>query len=137
MNRTPGFGLLCDDDGYVVEVLYNSLDYEIEISAGMLFSSLAAPGSLAKFLSFMVEVRAFGAAFDWEVNIQTKHGLKPIRLVGGSLGGNYFSQGRMTPKQRANCMKSSSASTMSKQTPCEKPLKKILTTARCMMRSAG
>jgi len=93
MNRTPGFGLLCDDDGYILEVLYNSLEYEIDMSAGMLFSSLAAPGSLAKFLSFMVEVRAFGAAFDWEVNIQTNHGLKPIRLVGGSLGEKFFFAG--------------------------------------------
>jgi signal transduction histidine kinase len=85
MTKFGGFALLCDTHGNVTNVLNDSLGLGAVIQPGMPFARLAAPGSLGKALSFVTEINAQGAAFDWEVNILAGEQIKTLRFTGGKM----------------------------------------------------
>ncbi len=92
-NRTafgnfPGPGsiaLLCDQHGNLIKFLYDSLELSAETHPEMPFGRLAAPGGLAKALSFLYQINSYGAAFDWEINITAGNQVKTLHFAGGKL----------------------------------------------------
>ena len=79
---TDGFAVLCDVSGNITQILNDTLGYGENILPGMLFTRLAAPGELAKALSFMMEITTQGAAFDWEINIPNGETVKTLHFSG-------------------------------------------------------
>jgi PAS domain S-box-containing protein len=71
---SAGIALLCNTEGHVLEVLSDQLGLEDRFSAGRPFSSGLAAGSLAKSLSFLQEICASQAGFDWELQLAGKDG---------------------------------------------------------------
>ncbi|MBE2201740.1 MAG: HAMP domain-containing histidine kinase [Anaerolinea sp.] len=81
-----GLALLCNAEGVIIEILSNPPELEINLETGVLFSRLAAAGSLAKALSFLTEVRSKGTAFDHEINVAiSKTHIKTFRFIGGTV----------------------------------------------------
>lgn len=84
--QPPGIALCCTMMGNVSEVLVLSPELRIPVHSGMPFARLAASGSLAKALSFLLEIRAKGAAFDWEINIAASDEVLTLHFAGGVVG---------------------------------------------------
>ena len=80
-----GFALLCDGSGNIKKILNDSLRLGENIQLGMPFARMAAPGSLAKALSFFTEINSQGATFDWEINISAGQAVKTIHFTGSKL----------------------------------------------------
>ena len=85
MSQSRGLALLCDSHGNVANVLSDSLGLGAAIQPGMPFARLAAHGGLAKALSFLTEINAQGAAFDWEINILVGEQLKTLHFTGSKV----------------------------------------------------
>lgn len=85
MNEETGIALLCDSQGVIVDVLRNPPDLEISARPGMLFTRLAAAGSLARALTFLATVRSQGVVFDQEINISADGQIKTLHFVGRQL----------------------------------------------------
>ena len=64
-----GFAVLCDLQGIVARVLRDNLALGERIAPGQTLTRLVDRGSLSKALSFLVEIKAQGATFDWEMNV--------------------------------------------------------------------
>jgi signal transduction histidine kinase len=83
MNTNRGLALLCDEHGDLLQILCDQFGLGDRLTAGMPFPRLAAPGSLAKALSFLVELKTRGAAFGWEINIAVDGQIKTLLFHGG------------------------------------------------------
>jgi signal transduction histidine kinase len=86
MSASANLALLCDEHGNISQILRNSFGNAISLETGMPFARLAAGGSLSKGLSFITEINANSAAFDWEINIQIGELVKTIHFTGGKVG---------------------------------------------------
>ncbi len=94
MSHSSGLALLCDEHGNLLQVLRDPLGLAEHLQPGMPFARLAARGSLGKALSFIAEVRAEGAAFDWEINLQIgDDNVRTLHFSGGKLDGNLLLAG--------------------------------------------
>jgi PAS domain S-box-containing protein len=82
MKQPQGIVLKCSLLGDISEVLNDSLGLGDWIKPGNPFSRLAARGNLEKALSFLEETRSKGAAFDWEINIQTGQEIRTLHFTG-------------------------------------------------------
>ena len=85
MSQSEGFALLCDAHGNVASVLNDTLGLGAVIQPGMPFARLAARGGLAKALSFLTEINAQGAAYDWEINIAAGERVKTLHFTGSKV----------------------------------------------------
>jgi signal transduction histidine kinase len=86
MSRQPGgFALLCDAHGNVTNVLNDSWGLGAAIQPGMQFARLAVRGSLSKALTFLTEINAQGAAYDWEINILAGEQVKTLHFTGSKV----------------------------------------------------
>lgn len=83
MNQTQGFALLCDLDGNLIRFLSDSFGLAAQLEPGMPFTRLMARGELAKALSFLTEIKAQGAAYDWEINLLLAGQVQTMHLAGG------------------------------------------------------
>ncbi|GAB4504344.1 MAG: hypothetical protein Fur0043_13380 [Anaerolineales bacterium] len=90
---SSGLALLCDPHGNLFEVLRDPQGLAAGLQPGTPFARLAAHGSLGKALSFLAEIRAQGAAFDWEINIQAGDGIRTLHFSGGKSGENLVIAG--------------------------------------------
>jgi signal transduction histidine kinase len=61
--------LLCDAHALIKEVLHDGLGLTTSVQPGRPFTQVIEPGGLGKALSFLAELRAQGAAIDWELNV--------------------------------------------------------------------
>jgi len=86
MNPQENFGLRLDAEGAIVEIVRDPMGFTEGVSVGMPFARLAAPGSLAKALSFVVEIQKQGAVFDWEFAVVTGSHPRTFHFTGGKLG---------------------------------------------------
>jgi signal transduction histidine kinase len=78
--------LLCDSDGIITRVIQAPSWLGNALQVGMPFSRIVAPGNLAKALSFLVELRGQGIAFDWEINLACNAQTKTLHFTGGKAG---------------------------------------------------
>ena len=93
MTEPSGLALLCDANGNLLEVLRDPMGLAADLQPGMPFTRLAARGSLGKVLSFLNEIKSRGAAFDWEINLQTGDGIRTLHFSGGRSGDNLLIAG--------------------------------------------
>lgn len=81
-----GIALLCDAQGLILRVLRNDLVIA-NAEPGQLFLRLFDPLSWRKALSFLVEIKAQGATYDWELNVvQEKEQVVTLHFAGGLVG---------------------------------------------------
>lgn len=84
MNGKSGLALQCDIHGVITDILRNPPQLQLSLQVGKLFTHYAAPGSLAKALTFLDEVRSQSTAFEREINIiVSQDQIKTFRFVGG------------------------------------------------------
>lgn len=86
MNQAGGLALICDAHGSVTKVMIDSLGLGVAIQPGMPFARLAAPGGLAKALSFVTEINAQVVVFDWEINLAIGEQVKTLHFTGSKTG---------------------------------------------------
>ncbi len=69
-----GVAVWCDLEGRILEVLHNQVGCSSCFPAGVLFSACLDPGSLAKSLDFLTEIRTRHASFEWELQTAADDG---------------------------------------------------------------
>ncbi|HOT93304.1 MAG TPA: HAMP domain-containing sensor histidine kinase [Anaerolineae bacterium] len=84
-NNPPGIALLCDAQGVIMQVLRDDLALP-NAAAGQLFLRLLDAGSWHKALSFLAEIKAQGATFDWELNVAQPEQPTTLHFAGGVTG---------------------------------------------------
>ncbi|MBN1581735.1 MAG: HAMP domain-containing histidine kinase [Anaerolineae bacterium] len=84
--QIAGIVLLCDLDGLVRQVIRNDLSIADQLAPGRSFALAVDRASLAKALSFMVELRANGAVFDWAMNVPTDGEITTLHFAGIATG---------------------------------------------------
>jgi signal transduction histidine kinase len=82
-----GLALLCDEQGVLEEVLHDDLAIASNVQLGRPFAQLVDPSGLGKALSFLTDLRARGAAFDWELTVSA-HGRVQVLHFTGVVAGN-------------------------------------------------
>jgi signal transduction histidine kinase len=80
--QAAGIALLCDPQGLIVEVLHDSLGLTNSVQPGRPFTKIVEPTGLGKALSFLAELRARNAAFDWELNVLTAGKIATLYFAG-------------------------------------------------------
>ncbi|MGD9047492.1 MAG: HAMP domain-containing sensor histidine kinase [Anaerolineae bacterium] len=81
-DQAAGIALLCDPHGLLLEVLHDGLGLTEEVQAGRPFTQVIEPTGLGKALSFLAELRARGAAFDWELNVPFAETISTLYFTG-------------------------------------------------------
>lgn len=83
MNGKSGLALQCNIHGIITDILHNPPELKLCLQVGKLFTHYAAPGSLAKALTFLAEIRAQSTAFEREINITVSQDqVKTFRFMG-------------------------------------------------------
>jgi signal transduction histidine kinase len=80
--QAAGIALLCDPHGLLAEVLHDSLGLAANVQFGRPFTQIIEPTGLGKALSFLAELRARNAAFDWELNVVTAGKIAALYFTG-------------------------------------------------------
>jgi signal transduction histidine kinase len=80
--QIAGIVLLCDLDGVVRQVIRNNLNIADQLAPGRSFALAVDRASQAKALSFMVELRANGAVFDWAMNVPADGEITTLHFAG-------------------------------------------------------
>jgi signal transduction histidine kinase len=86
MSENAGIALLCDLDGNITQMLYDQPGVGAALQTGSPFARLAAPGNLAKALSFLDELRSHGEVLGWEINVD-RNGLITTLYFNGYYAG--------------------------------------------------
>ena len=79
---TQGFAIWCDLDGALQSIIYDSLGAVSALVPGQPIGVLAETEGLAKLLDFMVAVKQYGAAFDWELNVRLRGQIVTLHFAG-------------------------------------------------------
>jgi signal transduction histidine kinase len=80
--ESAGIALLCDARGLLQQVLHDSLGIASAAQVGRPFTQLVDPAGLGKALSFLADLRAQGAAFDWELTVSAADGIQVLHFTG-------------------------------------------------------
>ena len=86
--NTAGIALLCGPEGRILEILADQLGLADRFPTGHLFSSCLAPGSVAKSLNFLEEIRCPEGAFEWELQIAAERGTVSTLCFAGCTADN-------------------------------------------------
>ena len=81
-----GIALLCDHDGRVLEIMRDDLALSSQFEMGKPLPLLVDRASLPKALSFLIDLRAQGAAFQWEMNVPFRGEVITLHFAGASMG---------------------------------------------------
>ncbi len=90
---TAGLALLCDDQGFIQHILYNSVGISEPLLLSHSLTQIVEPGGLSKLLNFMVELRTRGAVFDWELNIKLAERVAAFHFTGVAAGNQWLIMG--------------------------------------------
>ncbi len=77
--------MLCDQTGVVLKVLHNELDLPAAEVMGKPFPQIVNMSSLHKALSFLVELRARGSIFGWEMDLPIGGQMQLVHCAGLAL----------------------------------------------------
>jgi two-component system, OmpR family, sensor kinase len=81
--KFAGLALRCDADGFVQEIISDSLGAENCVSRGEPFVNLVDDASRAKAEAFLTTLRERKAAFGWEMNVACETGgITPVHFAG-------------------------------------------------------
>lgn len=81
----PGVALVCDSQGIVLKVAHDQLDLNHSLILGQSLPVIVDRASFQKALSFLVELRVKGTAFDWELNVLVAGKVTPLHFAGVEL----------------------------------------------------
>jgi signal transduction histidine kinase len=82
IRNVSGLALLCDTQGLLEAVLHDDLAITGKAQLGRPFTQLIDPAGLGKALSFLADLRARGAAFDWELTVSTDGNIQVLHFTG-------------------------------------------------------
>jgi signal transduction histidine kinase len=82
--RAPGVAVVCDLEGNVLEVIRDDLGFAESDVQGRPFALLVDRASLGKALSLLVELRAQGAVFGWELNVPLGGQVTTLHFAGAA-----------------------------------------------------
>lgn len=89
-DSTLGLALICNQDGLIVSVLHDGLGITKLELLGKPFPILVASSSFQKALSFLVEVRAKQAVYDWEFDLSISGNLILVHCAGLAIEDNLL-----------------------------------------------
>ena len=81
--RPAGVALTCDFEGKIEQIIYDELGLTAEFSPGQSLTMLVDRASFQKTLSFLLELRTQGVAFDWELNVSLAGQVTTLHFGGG------------------------------------------------------
>ncbi|MBM7557249.1 hypothetical protein [Halanaerobacter jeridensis] len=81
VEKNGGFIIKCNLEGYITEVIYNTLDV-VNLNKGGFFSFLVKEGTYEKGLNFMKKIKTEEIVFDWELNVDLKNKVLPMEFHG-------------------------------------------------------
>lgn len=81
--EAKGLALICDVNGVVKRVLSCPPDWEIPVAVGRPFPLVTVPGSMAKALSFLNQIKTQKFAFNWEINVTSGGRARTLHFTGG------------------------------------------------------
>jgi signal transduction histidine kinase len=81
--KPAGIAFRCDFEGKIEQIIYDELGLAAEFSPGQSLTTLVDRASFQKTLSFLLELRTQGAAFDWELNVSVAGQLATLHFGGG------------------------------------------------------
>jgi signal transduction histidine kinase len=92
MNAQSGRGLavLCDVQGTILDVVRDDLGVAGRLAPGRPLTLVVDRGSLSKALSFLVDLRAQGTAFGWELNVATPETTTTLQFAGVTTKGGLL-----------------------------------------------
>jgi signal transduction histidine kinase len=88
--KPAGIALQCDFEGKIEQIIYDELGFSAEFSSGQSLTTLVDRASFQKTLSFLLELRTKGAAFDWELNIYLGGQVTTLHFGGGVTDGKLL-----------------------------------------------
>lgn len=95
--KIDGFVIICNLEGEIKKVIYNSLEIP-SLKKGKLLPSIVEKNNFNKAIEFLKELKSKGALFSWEINFEIKNEIIPLNFSGindnGELlimAGNSFS----------------------------------------------
>ena len=94
--ESAGFALRCDSQGIVREIVRDGLGLDVAVGPGVPFTRVVDRQSFEKALSFLVDLRACGAAFQWEMNVALEGRLTALHFAGAKLGEELLIVGART-----------------------------------------
>ena len=100
----PGFALLTDSGGVILQVLHNSLE-TISFIPGQSLVSLVHLNSRVKILVFLKELLASGAAFGWEITFLSGQQDEAVSLSGLVQGDQLLLLGACPPREEQTILK--------------------------------
>jgi signal transduction histidine kinase len=80
--KAVGTALLCDAGGLLAQVLHDSLGIADGAQPGRPFTQIIDPACLGKALSFLADLQAQGAAFDWELTVFAAGAVQVLHFTG-------------------------------------------------------
>jgi signal transduction histidine kinase len=95
-SQTLGIALLCDLEGKIRKIIRDELGITETIQPDQLITLMVDRGSLSKALSFLTQLRANGAEFDWELNVPVNGQATSLHFAGGVIEENLLIVGAKT-----------------------------------------
>jgi signal transduction histidine kinase len=89
-DRAVGIALLCDEQGLLEQVLHDDPAIARTAQLGRPFTQLVDAAGLGKALSFLAELRARGAAYDWELTVSADGGVRVLHFTGVMANGRLL-----------------------------------------------
>jgi len=80
-----GIALVCDSQGYVIDLWRDDVGLDEDNPIGKLFVNLIDKGSRKKALNFIYEIRSQNVAFDYQLNLSLNGEIKTLTFVGVQL----------------------------------------------------
>jgi signal transduction histidine kinase len=81
-NDPTGIALWCNDAGTIIQISRNDSGLLNNLLVGQALDDVIDSGSYSKMQRFMGEIKAQGAAFDWEINIRDGDSLTTLHFAG-------------------------------------------------------
>ncbi|HKY04026.1 MAG TPA: histidine kinase dimerization/phospho-acceptor domain-containing protein, partial [Blastocatellia bacterium] len=100
-SQAQGVALLCDQNGVILQTVRDEIGFGDRVAEGQSFIALVDGASVEKALSFMVELRSEGAAFDWVMNVEFGDRITGMHFAGGAVGGRFLIVGATSSSEVA------------------------------------
>jgi signal transduction histidine kinase len=84
-SQKQGIALLCDTQGFVKEVLFNSIRPDHKLIPQQPWTTLLAQGNINKALNFLLQVQEERHISNWELNVTLEEGIKTFHFAGTHL----------------------------------------------------
>ncbi len=94
--QSDGIALVCDEEGTILQVIRDDLGVADRAAPGRPLTLLVDRGSLQKALNFLVQLRAQGAVFDWDLNVSVAGQVTTLHFAGVVTGEQLLIVGAKT-----------------------------------------